>query len=209
MFSTMVTRRRKAAQWLRGKVISHGSRPAKALEERMKVVLEEGEQVPDVEHFIDVVSRLLALESRELMQVDRERRRGIGTAGVKRVHFRNPAAAELRGMIVTLRKGLIGIYGNKETNHFLHIKGRTPRGYEDLVVFGKHVVWALRSAELPELADDIGLDRGAWADKIEQSVDKLEANLEGVRKINWDQDAVLEKRDRQLGSFDGDYGMCQ
>ena len=203
--SKMVNRRHKAAKCLRSAVRTHGHRPAKALEERMAAVLEDGEQVPDVMHFIDVLSRLLESEVDKLETTDDDRSAGNAAAQSVRKGYRNPAADELRRMIVDLRKSLNGIYGTKETNDILGIKGRTPRGYEDLLYFGKLLVIRLPAVQLPEPKVDMGIYPETWAAKLKPLVERLDAQLEAVDSRNWDEGMAVDARNQQIGEFDRDY----
>ncbi len=204
--SSMVNRRHKAAHHLRGGVTAHGLRPAKALEERMAAVLEEGEQVPDVAHFIDVLSRMLVREAEKLEMADGARWNGTSAAQSVRRFYRDPAADELRQMIVDLRKCLTGMYGTSRANDLLGITGRTPRGVEELLLFGRHLLVALSMIELPEPRVDLGASPRTWARKMKPLVERLGEHFAAVRSRNWSRDIAVEERNDQLGDFDGTYG---
>ena len=149
-FSKMGMRREKAAKWLRDGILAHGRQAAEGLEKRMAAVLEEGEKMPDVMHFLDVLTRLLIRDAQKIEETDWERSAVTGQTAVKRHHFRDPAAKALRQLVVDIRKVLRGLYGNDETNKLLHLKGRTPRSFDDLARFGPWLLHMLRNVELPE-----------------------------------------------------------
>ena len=204
--SSMVNRRYKAAYWLRGGVTANGRRPAKVLERRMAAVLEEGEQVPDVVHFIDVLSRMLVHEAEKLETTDDERWHGTAAAQIVRRSYRDPAVDELRQMIVDLRKCLIGMYGTKEASDLLSIRGRTPRGTEDVLSLGRYLVLSLPTIELPASSVDIGVSPRTWARKMQPLVERLETHVAAARSRTWTQDMAIDARNHQLGDFDGTYG---
>ncbi len=203
--SKMVNRRYKAARRLRGAVLAHGHRPAKALEERMAAVLKEGEQMPDVGHFIDVLSRLLIHELDQLEAADHDRWSGTAAAQAARKSCRDPAIDDLRRMIVDVRKILTGIYGTKEANDILGIKGRTPRGHEDLLYFGRQLVRGLPTVKLAEPKVALGVCPRAWAAKLKPLVDRLAEQLEAADSRNWEEDVAVDARNQRIGDFDGDY----
>ena len=204
--SSMVNRRHKAAHWLRGGVTAHGHQPARVLEERMAAVLEESEQVPDVAHFIDVLSRMLVHEAEKLEVADDARWDGTAAARTVRRSYCDPAVAELRQMIVDLRKCLTGIYGTREANDLLGISGRTPRGTEGVLSFGRRLVLSLPTIELPESKVDIGVSPRTWATKMKPLVERLEEHFKHARSRDWGRDVAVDARNKQLGDFDGTYG---
>ncbi len=204
--SRMVKRRMQAAKWLRGAVQTHGREPAKVLEERMAAVLEEGERPPDVAHFIDVLSRLLVYEAEELERFDDTRWTSTGSARSARRLDRDPAVAELRQMIVDLRKCLTGMYGTRKANDLLDIRGRTPRGIEDLLFYGRFLALSLSRLELPESKLDLGASPRTWAKKMKPLVERLDRHFKEVRSRNWQRDVAVDARNDNLGEFDGTYG---
>ena len=204
--SRMVHRRHLAAHRLRGGVTALGPRPAKALEERMAAVLEEGEQVPDVMHFIDVLSRMLVHEADKLDVADGARRHSAGAADCTRKHYRDPAADELRQMIVDLRKCLTGMYGTRQANDLLGFRGRTPRGLAELQVFGRLLVMDLPKLKLPAPKVDIGVSPQTWAEKMKPLVERLETHSEELQSQTRTWDIAVGERNVQLGEFDDVYG---
>ncbi len=206
IFSSMVARRCKAARSLRGAVQAHGHQPAKVLEERMAAVLEAGEQVPDVAHFLDVLSRMLVHEAEKLELADDSRWDSTAAARAARRNDRDPAVAELRQMIVDLRKCLTGMYGTREANDLFGIRGRTPRGIEDVLCLGRHLVVSLPGIELSETSVDVAVSPRTWAGKMKPLVKRLDRHFEQVGSRKWDQDLAVDARNDQLGEYDGTHG---
>ncbi len=204
--SRMVNRRLKAADCLRGGVKAHGHQPAKALEERMTAVLEEGEQVPDVAHFLDVLSRLLVYEAEKLEGADETRLHDSATARLARRTYRDPAAGELRQMIVDLRKCLTGMFGTRAANDLMGIQGRTPRAMEEVLYLGRYLTVSLPEIELPEPRVDAGVSPRTWAKEMKPLVVRLDRHLKKARSRTWDQDVAVDARNDRLGEFDGTYG---
>ncbi len=118
----MPVRRAKAADSLVAAVEMQGGDVAAGFEERVARVLRAGEEAPDVAHLMDVVARLVRLESRELVEVDEvATRQGMGVERMRRE--RREAMALVRAVIVKWRKRMVGIYGARETVALLGFKG--------------------------------------------------------------------------------------
>ncbi len=114
-----------------------GPEVAADLQERMAVVLEEGEQPPDVAHFMDVLARLAKHESDLLDAADRARIREGGELSWL-LQERQRADAETRAIVVDIRDRMRGLYGAKRANQMLCIKGRTPLNPDDLERIAGH-----------------------------------------------------------------------
>jgi len=203
-FSQMAMRREEAAKWLRGGFLSHGDSAVKGLEKRMAAVLGEGEEMPDVKHFLDVLTRMLVREAEQLTEADWERSAETGQAGVLRHHYRDPAMQELRQLIVDVRKVLTGLYGNKETSKYLGLKGRTPRKYDDLERFGPWLLYQLRNVELPE--SRLGTPPvEKWVEQLEPLVTAFNLEKDGVDRTFWSEGHARDVFKERLGDFDAIY----
>ncbi len=116
-------------------------------------------------HFI-VLSRMLVHEAEELGNADDARWDSARAEHCVRKHYRDPAADELRRMIVDLRQCLTGMYGTRKANDLLGIPGRTPRSRAELPHFGRLLVLGLTELELPAPRVDIGVSPRTWARKM-------------------------------------------
>lgn len=204
-FSKMGMRREKAAHWLRDGILTHGRMAVRGLEERMAAVLEEGEKMPDVMHFLDVLTRLLIHDARQIEKTDWEKSAETGQTGVKRHHFRNPAAKALRQLVVDIRKALRGLYGNDETNKILDLDGRTPRSYDELARFGPWLLYMLRNIPLPKsrLGKPPVED---WARQLEPLVKTFgEQKVEVDRRAEWRETHAADVYKEALVNFDTIY----
>ena len=132
-------RHAKAAGWLLGSIRDQKELIAADLKQRMAVVLDEGEEAPDVAHFMDVLARMVKHESEVLDAADEAR---IEEGGhVKWLQLqRAEADAETRAQVIRIRDRVRGVYGAKEANIKLGIKGRTPLHPGELEVWAAHLV---------------------------------------------------------------------
>ncbi len=160
-----------AANWLRGSIRNQGAQIAADLKERMAVVLEEGEDPPDVEHFMDVLARMVKHESVVLDAADR-----IRTAEGGEVKWllgqRAQADAETRAMVIAIRNRMRGFYGPRKANRLLHVKGRTPLNTEELELMAGRLVRHLADAEMPPV-DGCEVDTSGWAERLRPAWQRL------------------------------------
>ncbi len=203
--SSMVRRRREAAKHLWYAVEAHGELAVKGLEKRMAAVLEEGEPMPGVRHFLDVLCRMVVGASEELDAADSER--WTGTLAVQSQRSRrNPLFLELRQKIVDLRDSLKGLYGARLAGVILGIKGRTPRGFEELLYYAGWLEQRLRTIELPPGKVNMGLDPVGWADELKPLVEALSESLDRVEDGGRGEEWAVVARNRKIGEFDADLG---
>ncbi len=203
--SNMVWRRLEAVEHLRSCLKVHGSAAAAGLEARMAAVLEEGEPMPDAGHLMDVLSRMLEQECRQLQDDDGERCSKTLSVQMAREQ-RRETAVELRGKLVDLRDRLRGIYGAAEAARILDLVGRTPRGFEELARYSRWLVGRLRDVELPPPEVGLEVDAAAWADDLEPPALRLTALVERLRLGGWRQADALHTRNLSLAAFDADHG---
>ena len=128
----MPLRREKAAKRLASALKVHGALIAERLEPRMTAVLEEGEELPDVAHLLDVLGRVVMRESAGLDAANRSRAREGAQVRRIRKQLRERVEPELRSRVVEVRGHMRQHFGAKETHLLLSHEGRTPRGLEDL-----------------------------------------------------------------------------
>ena len=112
---------------------------AKGLEARMARVLEDGEEMPDVAHLLDVLGRMVVAEVGDVYEAEKARTgRGSDQYWARRDLREN--AAELRKRVVDVRKWLRGNYSAAEIKEQVGSMGRTPRGTEQLEDMAKVLV---------------------------------------------------------------------
>ncbi len=202
----MPVRRAKAAESLAAAVETQGREVAVGFERRVARVLREGETAPDVEHLMDVVARLVRLESRELVDVDETAT--LEGMGVKRMRREcRQALAPVRAVIVAWRKRMVGIYGAQETASLLGFKGRTPRSVEDLDLLAEFLLRHLPALELPEV-DGVKIDPRAWAGELRPAHKRLRRALGTLSRRQWGEEQVIDAKARALETFDGTYSLA-
>ncbi len=206
LVNKMPVRRAKAAASLAAAVESQGREVAAGFEERVARVLREGETAPDVAHLMDVVARLVRLESRELVDVDEAATlEGMGTQRIRREC--REALAPVRAVIVAWRKRMVGIYGAQETASLLELKGRTPRSVEDLDLLAEHLLRRLPVMELPEVGG-VKVDPTAWAEELRPAYKRLRRASAALCGRQWGEENVLHAKARALEAFDGTYSLA-
>ena len=132
MSNPMPIQRKKAAERLAARLHKSGPVIAEKLAPRMAKVLEEGEEMPDVAHLLDVLGRMVKAEHKGLYDAD-DRRSHHGTEQWwLRKQLNEEAAPGLRGRVVEVRDWLRHNYGAKKAKWLLDFEGRTPRGIEEL-----------------------------------------------------------------------------
>lgn len=202
---TSQMRRRKAAASLAADLAKHGPKIAKRLESRMAAVLEEGEEMPDVAHVLDVLGRMLALESQELKTVAEAR----GTEGSRlsqaRKELRESAEPELRQRVIWVRDRLRGAYGAKEAENLLVFKGRTPRAREDLQDLAVHMVSFLPMVRPPKKKAGPPPDPASWAEYLRPALDEFNRYMDALGEHSGNQSDVVEEKNKALAIFDLNY----
>ncbi len=164
-------RHENAADWLGSSIRGQGPKIAADLGERMAVVLEEGEEPPDVVHFMDVMARMVKHESDVLSAADMVR--DVEGGELKYLlGERAKADAEVRAIVISIRDRMRGNYGAKRANMLLGIKGRTPRNTADLEIMADRMVCRLADAELPPVRG-CEVDSSAWADELRPARQRL------------------------------------
>ena len=176
MSYVLPTRHAKAASWLQGSVRQQKAVIAADLKERMAVVLEEGEEAPDVAHFMDVLARMVKHESEVLDAADEERIKEGGHVKWLQLQ-RAEADAETRAQVIRIRDRVRGVYGAKEAKIKLGIKGRTPLNPQELEVWAAYLVaWLPRQEWEPE--EDCTLNPKKWAEDLRPAWERLRDVLE-------------------------------
>ncbi len=202
----MPLRRAKAAASLAAAVEVQAREVATGFEERVARVLREGEPAPDVAHLMDVVARLVRLESRELVEVDEAvTRKAMGIERMRRQC--REALAPVRAVIVAWRKRMVGIYGARETASLLGFKGRTPRSVEDLDQLAEHLLRRLPVLELPEV-EGVKVDPAAWVEELRPAYKRFRRASSALHRCQWGEENVLHAKARALEAFDGTYSLA-
>ncbi len=204
IYSTQL-RRQKAAVNLASDLARHGPKIAKALEPRMAAVLEEGEQMPDVAHLLDVLGRVLALESQGLETTAHARSVEGTQVAQARKALCESAVPELRQRVIWVRNQVCGAYGAKEAERLLGHKGRTPRAREALQELAEHMVSFLPQAEPPEAIAGPPPKPADWADHLRPALAEFNHHMDELERHGGGQKEVVGKKNQALATFDRNY----
>ncbi len=125
---------------------------AKALEPEMTAVLEDGEELPDLAHVLDVLGRMVLARQADLQRRDKEKGDHSSSAASARLELRRDAMPLLRSRVTEVRQWLRGHLTADEIEKHLGFKGRTPRndeGLEDLAIVMVRYLPTLAPFEAP------------------------------------------------------------
>ena len=207
LHSTMVIRRKKAVLDLAASLQVLGATCANSLEERLRPVLAEGEDMPDVRHLLRLLERLVRRTGDELDEADGDRFvRGMRLR-VLREQTRK-TKAELHGEMVKVRKALVDLYGSSVVRFQFGLAERTPRGTADLADEAWRLAARLDDPELvlPEpLAPGLVPDVEGWVESLKPLVSHLDQLLKELeRRRVGAGDGVIEQR-RAMAACDETY----
>ena len=201
----MPIRREKAAGRLAAALKVHGARVAERLEPRMAAVLEEGEEMPDVAHLLDVLGRIVIHESEGLDAADDARAKEGAQVRWIRKQLRERVEPELRSRVVEVRGHMRQYFGAKDTNRLLDHKGRTPRGLEDLEDLALHMVRLLSVIEPPKAVPGVKIDPAGWAEHLRPALDELSRHMDQLGHRSEDEVEVVSLKKKALAAFDRTY----
>ncbi len=142
-----------------------GPKIAKALEPEMIAVLEDGEELPDLAHLLDVLGRMVLARQAELERRDDEQSDHSTSAASARLELRRDAMPLLRSRVKEVRGWLRGHLPTEEIEKLLGFKGRTPRsdeGLEDLAIVMVRSLPTVAPFETPTGPTD----PAAWAEYL-------------------------------------------
>ncbi len=201
----MPRRRKWAAIKLGDLLKNHGEEIAEALAPRMAAVLEEGEELPDVAHVLDVLGRMLIHEREGLGVADRARVREGTDLSVTRKELRRRVEPELRSRVIHVRDQMRNAYGAKEANLLLSLQGRTPRGLDDLEDLAIVMVSRLPDLEPPKTKTGQPPDPAMWAQYVEPALKEFSRHLDEIEGRSGDESEVVAVKNQALADFDRTY----
>ncbi len=204
IYSTQL-RRKKAATSLASMLQSNGPEIAKQLAPRMAAVLEEGEEMPDVAHLLDVIGRMLVLESEGVETASRTRSLEGTEVTEARRELRERAEPELRSRVSWVRTQMRNAYGAKEARRLLNHSGRTPRAREELKQMAENLVALLPLAELPKAMPGSPVKPADWADYLRPALTDFSRSLGTLQRHTESQAEVVAERNKALAIFDQNY----
>ncbi len=199
-------RRQKAAGSLANDLAKFGPEIAKELEPRMAAVLEEGEKMPDVAHLLDVLGRMLVLESQGLETVTDARSAEHGEVIYARGELRNSVEPELRQRVVWVRKQMNAAFGAKEADLLLKLKGgRTPRAREKLEELAEHMVSFLPDLKPRKPKAGPPARPADWAEYVRPALAEFSRHFDDLGFHSENQKEVVDHKNEALATFDRNY----
>ncbi len=190
--STLAIQRQRAITDLVASLAALGDTAAGSLEECLRPVLEEGEEMPDLRLLFRLLERLAGRAGCDLDVADGDRFVRALRLKVLQEETRR-AKAELHGEMVTVRKALVDLYGSAHVRFRFGLAERTPRGTADLADEALRLASRLSDQDLAlpaPLIAGLAPDPKRWIETLKPRVERLERLLE-------------ERLRRRVGATDG------
>ncbi len=201
----MPRRRKWAAIKLSKLLKNHGDEIAEHLAPRMSAVLEEGEELPDVAHLLDVLGRMLMHESEGLDAADDARVTEGADLSLTRKQMRRRVAPELRSRVIWARDQMRNAYGAEKAARLLDFEGRTPRGRRDLEDLAIVLVSRLPGLEPPKTKARPPPNLTAWADYVRPALEEFKWHLDEIQGRSTNESVVVGVKNEALADFDRTY----
>ncbi len=198
-------RRKWAAPKLSELLKRRGADIPEHLAPRMSAVLEEGEELPDVAHLLDVLGRMLMHESEGLDAVDNVRVREGTDLSLTSEEMRLRVAPELRSRVIWARDQMRNAYGAAEAARLLDFAGRTPRGRRDLEDLAIVLVSRLPDLKPPKTRAGPPPDLTAWADYVRPALEEFKWHLDEIQGRSTNENLVVGVKNEALAEFDRTY----
>ncbi|MCP3959115.1 MAG: hypothetical protein GY719_14790 [bacterium] len=202
----MINDREKAARHLAGYLRQHGAMIAEELQPRLERVLEEGEEMPDVAHLLDLLGRMVMTELGDLDQADRVRLRDGGEARYAQRRLHDEALPELRDRVVEVRRQMVQFCGRKSTSQFLHVSDRTPRAADDVEALAAYMVRNLPVMKVPEVGGQ-RVDPMNWVNFLAPSLDEVRDLSEKLYHQSADKTDSVKAKKEAMAGFDKTYRL--
>ncbi len=188
---------RRLASFLR----KSGPKIAKALEPEMTAVLEDGEELPDLAHVLDVLGRMVLAKQADLDRQDREKGKLNSGAGSARLELRRDAMPLLRSRVTEVRQWLRGHLPPEDIKELFHFKGRTPRsdeGLEDLATVMVRYLPTLKPIETPSGP----IDPAVWAEYLRSPLEHASGLLAEIDHYTERRILSAEKKAEAMKVYD-------
>ncbi len=177
---------------------------AEELAPRMARVLEEGEEMPDVAHLLDVLGRMVKAELQDVIGADKRRSSHGADRGWVRRQLRKEAAPELRARVVKVRGWLRNNYGAAAAKKLLRFEGRTPRATEELADLATVMVRYLPGLT-PKEGPGGDVEPARWSKYLKAPLERTSDLLEQLRFRGNDVEIAAESKSKILVAFDKTY----
>lgn len=202
--SKMVLDRKRMAEELLAAIDAHGRTLVAGVEARFLPLLEDGEPMSDVRHFLGLVRRDLVRILDSLSGAASSH--GVELAGAaRRRRERREAQAELKALLRDMRQAVMGCYGAEGAFLVHGLKGRTARGALKLAEQGSLAAMLLArpDEDLPQpKVGGVRIDRADWVKQLQPAVQRLRA---AVSEPRWEEGTMIDKW-KAIEEFDDSFG---
>ncbi len=178
-----------------------GPQIAKALEPKMAAVLEEGEQLPDLAHLLDVLGRMVVAEQDRFDKKDMDKHRHAGSAASVRLELRRDVMPELRARVKQVRKWMRTHINPGTLKIILPFKGRTPRSDEGLEDLAKLMVRRLADRK-PIQTPGGPVDPAGWAEYLREPLAKASGLLGEIDGYHEGKSLSAKQKAEAMKSYD-------
>lgn len=208
MASKMVADRLKLRKIVVGAVTANAPKVTATLAERLTPLLQEGEVLPDLQLFQELLMRLVQQEGQELVAKDDANL--LELLDINPRDRRDQLAADVYAELVSLRESAVGLYGLEGARKLLGFSGSTAEDPEMLLRQANQAMARLRSADVPtpeSRGEGLDIDLRQWPDRVEARVRALEQVLQEIEIERWfgfntvsDKSGALTRFDFTLGN---------
>lgn len=207
MASKMVADRLKLRKVVVGAVSANASKVSNGLGTRLSPLLREGETLPDLVLFQDLLVRLVLQQEEELITKDDANL--LELVDVDPRERRDALAAELYAEVGSLRDAAIARFGAEGGRKVLGLTGDTARDPELLLRQANQAIRRIRSGAVPqpeERAEGVTVDLQSWPDRVEAKVAALRQVLQEIENERWLGINTVSEKSGALAGFDSTLG---
>lgn len=207
MSSKLILDRQNASDAVIEAVGQHLPAATDALTAVLSPYLHPGETLPDVGLLVQLVSRRLARLREQMVIADEAHEEELSDDLAPR-EARDDTAADLWAMLSETRELLKGVFGASALPS-LGFKGGIPEEPEDLAIFSRRVVAALRAGTLPPpRAAAVAVDPVALVAPLADDLERLDHALDDVDREAREAEATLRDKQAALDRYDAGFAQC-
>jgi len=207
MISKMVTDRQKHANFLAEALEKHAAQATSRFSDLVRPHLQEGEEIPDLVFFQEILQRHLAAVRQELVAVD-DLHHMEQKSDKQAREARNLAVSELAALLARLRLIVKGVCGSETCGRVLDLDGAVPRDPVVLERYGQRVVERLESGSLEgqtSLLEGVSIDAASWVGLIQEPLGRLQQALGQLSKEGRDTIQSQLAKNTHLADYDRAY----
>ena len=207
MISKMVTDRQKNANVLTAALKKHAARAGSRFSDLVRPYLQEGEEIPDLVFFQELLQRHLAAVHEDLVAVDDLHHQEQQDDQAVR-EARDLAVSDLTALLVRLRFIVKGVCGADSCGKVLDLEGAVPRDPVVLQRYARRVVERLESGSLgaqKSILEGVSIDVAPWIRLIEEPLGRLEEALGQLSDESRDTIESQLAKNAQMADYDRAY----